>query len=264
MVEIDLTKTTCKRVYFQQNESCFLFFGKKGGFIENKYLTKLLNLILLKFILQLMNKKEKSKVCGVEHAGTLDFKLRKFLQDPQKIVKPYVKEGMTVLDLGCGPGFFTVEMAKLVGSAGKVVAADLQDGMLDIVKKKIKNTAIQNTVEFHKCQKEKVNLENEFDFILLFYMLHEVPSQTAFLKEVHSLLKPDGRILIVEPKFHVSKKEFKQSKKIFRDTEFEIVKEPKVFFSRTALLKKENANEEISNSCMPNWLFSFMILSNAI
>ncbi len=61
----------------------------------------------------------KSKVCSVELAGGLDNKFRRFLQNPQKILKPYLKEGMTVLDLGCGPGFFTIEIAKMIGSFRK-------------------------------------------------------------------------------------------------------------------------------------------------
>ena len=51
---------------------------------------------------------DKSKrVCPVERAGGLYNKIRRWLQNPQKILRPYIEEGMTVLDLGCGPGFFS-------------------------------------------------------------------------------------------------------------------------------------------------------------
>jgi len=46
-----------------------------------------------------------NRVCPVERAGVLDHRIRRWLQDPQKILRPYVEEGMTVLDIGCGPGF---------------------------------------------------------------------------------------------------------------------------------------------------------------
>ena len=59
----------------------------------------------------------------------------------------YLQKGMTALDLGCGPGFFTMEMARLVGKTGKVIAADLQEGMLDIVRGKIKDTAMADIVK---------------------------------------------------------------------------------------------------------------------
>ena len=73
----------------------------------------------------------KSKVCSVESAGALDIQLRKLIQNPGKILKPFIKEGMTVMDLGCGPGFFTIEMARMVGKNGNVTAVDLQEGMLN-------------------------------------------------------------------------------------------------------------------------------------
>lgn len=76
----------------------------------------------------------KNRVCPVGLAGTLDNSIRKWLQNPQKILSPYIKEGMTVLDLGCGPGFFSVPMAKMVGKSGRVIACDLQEGMLRKVK----------------------------------------------------------------------------------------------------------------------------------
>lgn len=181
---------------------------------------------------------ERSKVCSVERAGALDVGLRKLFQNPRKIVSPYIQEGMTAFDLGCGPGFFTIEMAKLVGPDGKVIAVDLQDGMLEIVKKKIENTNLQHIIELHKCQSDKIGLTKAADFILIFYMLHEVPDQAAFLKEVHSLLKPNGKALIVEPKFHVTKDDFKKYRKVLSQIGFGIIEEPNVFFSRSFLINK--------------------------
>ncbi len=144
-----------------------------------------------------MNKNNNIRICPVEHAGVLDFSLRKFLHNPNKILSPYISEGMKVLDLGCGPGFFSIEIAKMVGDSGKVIAADLQEGMLDIVKEKIKNTKYQKNVQLHQCQKDKINLSEKVDLILIFYMLHEVPDQIKFLKEVKDLLKRDGKVIIV-------------------------------------------------------------------
>ena len=181
---------------------------------------------------------ERSKVCGVERAGALDVSLRKVFQNPRKIVAPYLQEGMTAFDLGCGPGFFTIEMANIVGPTGKVVAVDLQDGMLEIVKKKIENTSLQNIIELHKCLSDKIGLSTAADFILIFYMLHEVPDQVAFLKEVHGLLKPNGKALIVEPKFHVTKDDFKKYREVLKQIGFGIVEEPNVFFSRSFLINK--------------------------
>ena len=68
-----------------------------------------------------MNKNKASHTCPVELAGGLDNSIRKFLQNPHKILKPYIKDGMTILDVGCGPGYFSVEMAKLLNGSGKVM-----------------------------------------------------------------------------------------------------------------------------------------------
>lgn len=72
----------------------------------------------------------KNRVCPVERAGSLDNIFRRWLQNPWKILRPYIKEGMTVLDFGCGPGYFTIAMAQMVGTSGWVIAVDLQEGML--------------------------------------------------------------------------------------------------------------------------------------
>jgi ubiquinone/menaquinone biosynthesis C-methylase UbiE len=67
-----------------------------------------------------------NRVCPVKRAGSLDNRIRRWIQNPKKILKPYIEEGMTVLDIGCGPGFFSIDMAQMVGKTGRVIAADLQ------------------------------------------------------------------------------------------------------------------------------------------
>ncbi len=69
-------------------------------------------------------------VCPSEIAGILDNRIRRIFQEPEKILGPYVKKGMTVVDLGCGPGYFSISLATMVGNSGKVIAADLQERML--------------------------------------------------------------------------------------------------------------------------------------
>lgn len=182
-----------------------------------------------------MNNDRDSRVCPVERAGGLDNFVRRFLQNPRKILKPYISKGMTVLDLGCGPGFFSVEMAKMLDGSGKVIAADLQQGMLDKVSKKIKGTELEQRIELHKCEDTKISVTENVDFILVFYMLHEVPDQEGLLAELKSILKPGGKIYIIEPKIHVSKKSFEVMIDKIKSMGFEVINSPKVFFSRTVL-----------------------------
>jgi len=90
-----------------------------------------------------MSNEKNKRICPVEYAGGLDNSVRRLLQNPRKILKPYIHQGMTVLDLGCGPGFFSIEIAKMLKDTGKVIAADLQEGMLEKVNKKIKGTELE-------------------------------------------------------------------------------------------------------------------------
>lgn len=68
---------------------------------------------------------DNTNVCPVEKSGSLDNRIRRWLQNPQKILDPYVRESMEVLEIGCGSGFFTMDMGRMVGKSGRVVAVDL-------------------------------------------------------------------------------------------------------------------------------------------
>ncbi|MBW2739492.1 MAG: class I SAM-dependent methyltransferase, partial [Deltaproteobacteria bacterium] len=118
--------------------------------------------------------KKKEHVCPVEIAGHLDSGIRRWLQNPEKILRPYIEEGMTVLDMGCGPGFFSIDMAQMVGKSGRVIAADLQEGMLQKVRDKIKGTEFEKRITLHQCEKNKIGVSEYVDFVLLFYMVHEI------------------------------------------------------------------------------------------
>jgi ubiquinone/menaquinone biosynthesis C-methylase UbiE len=71
----------------------------------------------------------------------------------------------------------------------------------------------------------------------VFYVLHEVPSQEGFLREIKSILKPGGRVLIIEPNFHVGKKAFEESISTAISVGFQREQGPKVFGSRTVILR---------------------------
>ncbi len=178
------------------------------------------------------------RVCPVALSGSLDNSIRRWLQNPEKILRPYIKEGMTVLDVGCGPGFFSLEMARMVGKSGRVIAADMQEGMLQIVKEKVKGTELEERILLHKCGEDNIGVSEPVDFVLLFYMVHEVPNKEHFFNEIRTILKPQGQVLIVEPPFHVSKSAFEETIRIATDAGLIVIERPKMFFSRAVLLKK--------------------------
>jgi ubiquinone/menaquinone biosynthesis C-methylase UbiE len=183
-----------------------------------------------------MNEEKKHRLCPVEKAGLLDFAFRRLLQNPGRILRPHIREGMNVLDLGCGPGFFTLEMARLVGSSGKVTAADLQQGMLGKVKAKIRNTPLADRIQFHLSRTDRIGLQGKFDFILVFYMLHEVPDPGAFLQEIRALLNPAGKVLLAEPKWHVTREEFMAAIAVMEQAGFSVLAAPKILFSRVVVI----------------------------
>jgi ubiquinone/menaquinone biosynthesis C-methylase UbiE len=172
-------------------------------------------------------------------AGSLDNRIRRWLQNPRRILKPFIKEGMTVLDIGCGPGFFSVDLAQMVGKSGRVIASDLQEGMLQKLRNKIKGTELEERITLHKCEENKIGLSENVDFVLAFYMVHEIPIQEDFFNEIASLLKPTGQVFIVEPPFHVSRKAFEETIRKAQNAGFTPVERPKVLLSKTVILKKD-------------------------
>lgn len=178
----------------------------------------------------------KNRVCPVERAGSLDNRLRRWIQDPQKILRPHIEEGMTVLELGCGPGFFSLDLAQMVGKSGRVIAADLQEGMLQKLRDKIQGTVLEERITLHKCEEKKIGVSENVDFILAFYMIHEIPHQEEFFNEIQSALKPNGKVFIVEPPFHVSKEAFEATIRKAQDAGFTPVDRPKVFLSKAVIL----------------------------
>ena len=183
---------------------------------------------------------KKHRVCPAAMAGHLDNPIRRWFQNPRKILKPYIHEGMTVLDMGCGSGFFIRDIAHMVGERGRVIAADLQEEMLAKLSQKVQGTLLESRIICHKCSENKIGITEPVDFALLFYMVHEAPDLEALFRELFFMLKPRGRALIAEPSFHVSKRSFEKTLRTTQNQGFILVETPKVFFSKTALLQKQS------------------------
>ena len=143
-------------------------------------------------------------VCPASQAGWLSTPLRRLFNDPARILAGLAEPGQTVADLGCGPGFFTLPLARMVGEQGRVIAVDLQQAMLDRLERRAERAGLAGRIELRPCTAGALGLTGQVDAALAFYMLHEVPDQDRFLNEVAALLKPGGRFLLVEPRGHVS------------------------------------------------------------
>ncbi|MFH1501249.1 MAG: class I SAM-dependent methyltransferase [archaeon] len=180
--------------------------------------------------------KSKNRVCPLENSGSLESTFRKLIHNPKKILKPYLHSGMKVLDFGCGPGLFTIEAANQVGEKGKVIAADLQQGMLDKVKNKIKDKPYEKRIKLIKTQSNNININEKVDFVLAFYVVHEFPTLDGFFRGIKEVMKADSKLLVIEPSFHVSKKEFKDTLNTAQRLGFKVISNPKFFLSRAVLL----------------------------
>jgi ubiquinone/menaquinone biosynthesis C-methylase UbiE len=128
----------------------------------------------------------------------IDNWIRRLLHNPAKIIGPYVKTGMTVMDVSCGMGMFSLAMARMVGDEGRVIAVDLQHKMLDVLRKRAEKVGVAGRIRFHKCEQDHLNINEPVDFALAMLMIHEVPDQQRLLNEIHDCLKPGGRLLIAD------------------------------------------------------------------
>lgn len=177
-------------------------------------------------------------VCSAEFAGGLDNGLRRFLHNPVKIFKGLIRQGERVLDIGCGPGTFTIDLAAMVGEEGGVVAADLQEKMLKLMEAKVKGCGMSGWIRTHLCKKDTIGLDEEVDFINCFYMAHEVPDRERFFTELNRALRVGGRLFLVEPKVHVGKASFLKEVALAEKLGFKRGERRKVFFSRALILEK--------------------------
>jgi len=175
-------------------------------------------------------------VCTWWIAYTFDNPLRRLIHKPQKVLGDYVKEGMTVMDVGCGMGHFTIGMAGLVGLTGKVIAVDLQQKMLDVTGNRARRAGLSDRIFAYLCQADDIGIEVSTEFILAFWMVHELPDQENFFKQLKTRLAAEGKILVAEPKMHVTAQAFERTLDTAQSCGLQCIERPDIRFSRTALL----------------------------
>ena len=168
--------------------------------------------------------------------------LRRFVHNPQKIFGRCVQKGTTVLDVGCAMGFFTLPMARFVGSAGKVVCVDLQERMISSLRQRALRAGLADRIEPRLCSSDSLcldGLDSSIDFALVFAVAHEVPDVGTFFRELSQALKPGASVLFVEPKGHVSAEEFEKYLSLDKEVTFIELDHPRVLGCRAVLLTKQ-------------------------
>ena len=140
--------------------------------------------------------------------------LRKLLENPDKMFGQFVRDGMVVLEPGCGMGYFTLALARMVGPEGRVVAVELQGKMLSVLGRRASRAGLSDRIELRQTGAEGLGVEDlsgEVDFAAAIHLVHEIPDQGAFFAQIWKALKPGGKLLVVEPKGHVSLDQFVQT-----------------------------------------------------
>ena len=167
--------------------------------------------------------------------------IRKWWEDPGDILEPHVTEGMTVLDIGSGMGYFTLPAARLVGETGRVIAVDLQQRMINSLKRRSRRAGLETIIDPRVCKTNSLmigDLAEQVDFALAFHVLHETPSIESTLKQIWHTLKPGARLLVAEPRGHVTEEQFDDTRRAALGLGFATIDEPSYRKSWTLLLER--------------------------
>jgi ubiquinone/menaquinone biosynthesis C-methylase UbiE len=109
-----------------------------------------------------------------------------------------LKPGDTVCDLGCGNGFYSVKLAKLVGNRGRVLAVDIQREMLEFLKDRAKAEKLTNIEPILGTVVDPKLPAGKVDVVLLVDVYHEFSNPEQMLSAIRKSLKPTGRIALAE------------------------------------------------------------------
>ncbi|MBI4915500.1 MAG: class I SAM-dependent methyltransferase [Acidobacteria bacterium] len=170
--------------------------------------------------------------------------IRRLAQRPSRILGPFVRPGMTVVEPGCGMGYFTLELARLVGPAGRVVAVDLQERMLAGLRSRAGASGLADRIETRLATPETLGISDlvgRVDLVLAFYVVHEIRDQSGFFAQVRDALTPDGTLLVVEPPLHVSGVAFEASLACAGNARLQVVSRPRIGANRAVVLVNPTA-----------------------
>ena len=167
--------------------------------------------------------------------------VRRIFHQPAKVLAAHVRPGMTVLEPGPGMGFFTLELARLVGGSGRVIAIEIQARMLDGLRRRAAKAGVLDRLDTRLAAPESLGLADlagAVDFTLAFAVVHELPAAAPFFREVARASKPGARLLFVEPAGHVTPSHFDAELQAARDAGFTLVESPSLRRSHAALLER--------------------------
>ncbi len=167
--------------------------------------------------------------------------LRRLIENPDRMFRGLVREGMTVLEPGCGMGYFTLPLARMVGASGRVVVVDIEPKMLAVLEKRATKAGLAERIERRLADVggfKIADLAGKVDLAVAIHMVHEMPDQATFFAEIEKALSPGGKMLVIEPRGHVKQAEFQESLRIARASGLAVVPEGSSIKARRLLLQK--------------------------
>lgn len=136
-------------------------------------------------------------------------------------------------------GFFTLPLAEMVGATGKVVCLDVRLEMLEVLRRRAVKAGLADRMDTRACEATSLgtgDLPGRADFVLLFAVVHEVPDADRLFREVAYTMKPGGRCLLAEPRFHVPVREFDHMLAVSRQHGLDVAARPRIRSCHAALL----------------------------
>jgi len=167
--------------------------------------------------------------------GWIDRLLRKpirhLFETPARLLKDYVKHGMTVLDVGCGTGYYSLGMARSVGPKGRVIAVDTETEAIATLRRKADVAGLSERIETRLCSAQNLglaDLDGKIDFALAVYVVHHAKAPRSLMSDVHGALKHGGKFLVVEPRHHASAAGCESTEAAARDAGFALTDHPRL------------------------------------
>ncbi|MHA1200377.1 MAG: class I SAM-dependent methyltransferase [Candidatus Heimdallarchaeaceae archaeon] len=156
------------------------------------------------------------------HLSLLAHKISRLLEPSKRMLNPYIKRGMIVADLGSGPGYYSLHIAKRVGSEGKVFAIDSDEKSIRVLKEKSEKLGYSNIEAKATSASELSFIEDEtIDFVFSYGLLccMAPKEHESTLKEIKRILKPSGLAMLSiskDPSSYVSKQEWERMLEQFK------------------------------------------------
>jgi ubiquinone/menaquinone biosynthesis C-methylase UbiE len=182
--------------------------------------------------------RQEHDICTWWHAYFFDNPLRRLLHSPRRLFADYLSAGMTAVDIGCGMGYFSIGMSKIVGDGGKILAVDVQPQMLSVLRRRASRAGVNHIIDTCLIAGTGLDLNIAVDFALVFWAMHEIPDSNGLAHEITNGLKPGGVCFVVEPAFHVRAGAFAAQVSAFTTSGLREIARPKVALSRAAVFKK--------------------------